>query len=201
MAAIDATAVHEAAHAVVGHLFGEKQISAAILGDSCGEVIPDCSWCETCWNYYRGRNPKTNHHSREIQDVYRRDAAVAIAGEIAEGRFTGVAEPVDPSEVAADREKVRSRASAIHIFASGDCFVTGKWAKGEQCDHCETFIGQLRATVSDILNEQNVWEAITALAEELKAKGRMEGEEIGEFLGARKLAFGGRAVSQLPPAP
>jgi hypothetical protein len=201
MAAIDATAIHEAAHAVVGHLFGEKPISAAILSDTRGEVVPECSWCETCWNYYHGRNPNTNQHSREIQDIYRRDAAVAIAGEIAECRFTGVREPVDPSEVAADREKVRSRASAIHIFASGDCFVTGKWARAEACALCDRFIDQLRTTVSGILDERQVWDAVNALAEELKTKRRLEGEEITEFLGSGNLVFGSRPIAHLPPPP
>jgi hypothetical protein len=201
MEAIAVTAVHEAAHAVVGYIFGEKLIAVTILGDSRGEVVPECSWCDTCWEYYHGRNPQRHAHSRQIQDIYRRDAAVAIAGELAECRFMGQSELANPEEIEADREKVRSRASAIHLFVDADCFTQGKWARNEPCGLCEAFVAALRQVVSTILEEQRIWESIMVLAQELRLKQRMEAHEVSEVLAARNVLFGSRSVNQLPPAP
>src|SRR5438105_1249043 len=114
-----ATAIHEAGHAVVSYALGRRVMHASLSDDRQGEVVPQCSVCETCVEYYEKNDPAEVAHPRRIQDDLRRDAAVALAGEVAERTICGDAH-LDPAELAGDRSLCRSRASAIHLWIDGN---------------------------------------------------------------------------------
>jgi hypothetical protein len=110
----------------VSYLLGVRFLHAAILDDTQGEVVPESTRCCTCTEYYERSKPSSDPHSRQIQDDLRRQAAVALAGQIAEAelaRGTSVGE----SEVAQDRELARCRASFIHLWADAHCRRDARW--------------------------------------------------------------------------
>jgi hypothetical protein len=80
------TSVHEAAHAVMGHVLGVRFLSVALLDENEGEAVPECSSCDACLEYYQLHDPDQDDHSKRIQDDLRRGAAIALVGEIGEVR-------------------------------------------------------------------------------------------------------------------
>jgi hypothetical protein len=75
-----ATAIHEAAHAVISYILGRGIMYAILFTDRDGEVVPMCSACNTCLAYYGKNNPANDAHSKLIQDDLRCDMTIAVAG-------------------------------------------------------------------------------------------------------------------------
>lgn len=196
-----ATALHESSHTVMAFLVGAPQIYVAITGETTGETVPECAMCPSCREYYWHHDPATDIHSRSIRDEYRKDAAVAIAGEVGETLHTGRATVLAPNETNDDRWKVRGRTAAVH-FWSGDqqCYEFGEWQKMGPCGLCETFIEKLRVSVEALLAEPNVRQATNELALKLLAERRIEWESVTDFLQTRGL-LSGPAFGKLPPPP
>jgi hypothetical protein len=173
----------------------------SLLDDSHGELVPECSWCERCFDYYRANDPRDDDHAKVIQDDMRCDAAVAVAGEVAETYFRGDANPVDPAEQEEDRRKARNRASAIHLWKAAECCASGKWATGERCVDCDSYLAALRATVASLITTPRTWDVLQAFAEELSEKNRIEWDEVSVSLRRHGLVAGCLSVDLLPPAP
>jgi len=173
----------------------------AITGDTTGETVPECAMCPTCREYYWHHDPATDPHSKSIQDEYRKDAAVAIAGELGETLHTGEPTVLAAGETTDDRWKVRGRASAVHFWSSQQrCYEFGEWRAMQPCGPCDSFIDQLRVSVQALLSDQNVRRATDELAQKLLAERRIEWESVVEFLQERGLNSG-PAFARLPPAP
>lgn len=149
--------------------------------------------------YYERLNPTDDPHSRAIQDDLRRQAAIAVAGEIAEG-LLGHGSCVAESEVAQDRELARCRASFIHFWSESRCRAEGQWESGVACPHCDDFLGRLRSVVEAQLLNSTVSRQVVGLATVLDERNRLDwGEVTGLVKG--DLAFGSLHVDALPSAP
>lgn len=196
-----AAAVHECSHAVTAFIVGVPQIFVALTGETTGETVPECAICATCREYYWHNDPKSDGHSKMIQDDLRKDAAVAIAGEIGEAAYRGHEVAVPSGETTDDRWKVRSRAAAIHYWSSNqECYEFGQWQKMEPCGPCDTFIDQLRTSIRLLLEDPSVAAATLALAKTLVHEKRIEWERATKLLTELGLKSG-PAFAKLPPAP
>lgn len=195
-----ATAIHESGHAVVGYLLGLPLIHAALLDASQGEVVPECSLCQTCVEYYQSHDPAEDDHSRTIQDNLRRDAAVAVAGELAEACILGRDHAVDPEELAVDREKAWNLSSAIHLWTSSSCYAQ-RPSRGDSCSDCRNYLDALRSAVCLIIEAQAVRSAISVLATRLDEASRLTSGEITTILREQGLQRGSIGTSSLPESP
>ena len=169
------------------------------MSDARGEVVPESTSCPTCIEYYERSNPSTDGHSRAIQDDLRRQAAVAVAGEIAESEL-GPGTIVGESELAQDREQARCRASFIHLWADGRCRRYGSWESEATCSLCDAFLSSLRAVVKSELLKPIVSAQVARLAALLEARGRLHWDEVVDFLNGH-LDHGSLHVDTLPAAP
>ena len=189
------TAIHEAAHAVVSYVVGRRIMHVALFNDHDGEVMPECSVCDTCMNYYQEHNPAEDPHSRQIQDNLRCDMAIAMSGEIAQ-RDLCEDSSINESELQQDRERAKCRAAHIHRWTNV-CWT--QW--GANCPFCENYIESMRLKVKQILVEPLIRDSIKELADDLGDLGDFErraGCKIEKFLEAKGLNPGTR-VGALPP--
>jgi hypothetical protein len=194
------TCVHEAGHAVVSYLLGVRFFYIGILDDAHGEVVPESSCCPTCVDYYEKWRPSADPQSKRIQDDFRRQAAVAVAGEIAERELAPGSSATD-AELAQDREQARTRASFIHFWTSEDCRRESWWGDDAAiCSHCDAFLEPLRAQMAATLWDPTVSAAVIRLAERLDAEGRLCWDEAVDLLRSH-LPHGSLSVDLLPPAP
>src|SRR2546425_1004204 len=106
------TAIHESGHAVLSYLLGKRVMHAVIIDDWRGEVMPQCSACDTCGRYYKSKDPADASHWKQIENDFRRDIAVAVVGEIATTEICGY-ESVNKNELRQDHDLSRCRASVI----------------------------------------------------------------------------------------
>ena len=194
------TCLHESGHAVVGHLLGAGLCHVAVLGESTGEALPECSLCRRCLQYYEQHNPAEDPHSQQIQDDLRRNTAIALAGESADGRLADGASATE-AELVQDRYLARSRASAVHLWKDARCYQSGGTSSEGECSECDAFIASVRERVGGIIDDSRVSTAVVALAEHLAARQRLSGIEVSEFLSARGLNLGSVPADALPAAP
>ena len=173
---------------------------APALDATHGEVVPQCCLCRTCLGYYESHDPFDDGHSLAVQDDLRRDAAVAVAREIAEYLIFGDGHTIDAAALAVDREKAASRASAIHLWRSSDCYLNGHWTEGT-CSDCIGYLAALKGAVGRIIEEHRVRAAISGLAIRLERSRRLATEDIDEILRAAGLEPGSVPTSALPLAP
>lgn len=174
-------------------------LHVAVLDPVHGEVVPECSLCRTCIGYYQSHDPAEHDHSRSVQDDLRRDAVVAVAGEIAERLIFGDGHTIDPAALAMDHEKALSRASAIHLWADSACF-NGLLGAG-WCSDCSDYLAALRQAVGRILEVPGVRPAISVVAARLEGSSRLTGDEIAHILQGQGLTPGSVSVNWLPEAP
>jgi hypothetical protein len=193
------TCVHEAGHAVVSYLLGVRFLHIAVLDDAQGEVVPESSCCSTCVEYYERSRPSADPHSRQIQDDLRRQAAVAVAGEIAE-RELAPGSSVSEAELAQDHELVRCRASFIHFWADGRCRRDGLWEIDAACSHCDAFLKPLRSVVDATFKNPKISAEVIRLAGRLDVRGHLCWDEVADLLEAH-LQCGSLSVDALPSAP
>lgn len=195
------TAIHEAAHAVVSCLLDVPLLHLAILDDTHGEAVPECSLCQTCLNYYHQQDPAEDPHSRTIQDDLRRRTAIAVAGEIGEECLLPGGRESTDEELLQDRQLAKSRVAAT-LMRSGDrCYSLGTWDTDVSCAMCDAFLNSFRAVVRQLVTKPVVSEAITALAQHLETHARISGDEVRGFLHARDLQPGSVSVNSLPSVP
>jgi len=162
-----ATAIHESGHAVVSHLLGLPLMHVALLDDTQGETAPSCAFWPTCEHYYRNHDPSNFPHSLEIQHNFRWQAAVAVAGEIAELCVIGEGHRVKESEVLDDRKRAYHRASLIHYWRDKECLEKEWWWPDGHCSTCDDFISPLKSSVETIIKQAHIRDAILLLAEQL----------------------------------
>ena len=193
------TCVHEAGHAVISYLLGVRFLHLEVMSDARGEVVPESASCSTCIEYYERSNPSIDDHSRAIQDDLRRQAAVIVAGEIAESEL-GPGTMVGESELAQDREKARCRASFIHLWLDGRCRRVGSWEPEATCSLCDAFLSSLRAVVKSELLKPIVSAQVGRLAELLGERSRLDWDEVLDLLKGH-LDRGSLHVDALPAAP
>ncbi len=186
-----ATAVHESGHAVISHVLGRGLIHVALLDDQGGEVVPKCSLCDACVEYYQKHSIENHEHTRRIQKDLRCDSAVAVAGEIAERLICGQTN-IDPEEIARDLELSKSRASLQHLWTESDCWVLGKWKVDGECSTCMDYLNKLKLVVKQITDEQEIRSAIEALAHQLSERKRLYEPEVLEFLSGRAVESGSK---------
>jgi len=207
---LGSTATHEAGHAAISCLLGEELEYIELLSERegltmpfyspcriCGSQVPDRQACATCLRYYEKHNPKTDGMSRRIERGYRVEGAVAAAGEIAESKFGKGKLLASASELEGDRNRVLTRSSLRHLWRSDACInyctaptVCGACVRGEQ---------QLRASVQGLLNDSDVWNAVRALAEQVRARRRLSGTDTRKILEDAGLRFGSRAIDTVWP--
>ena len=193
------TSIHEAAHAVTSYLLGVPFLRVMILDDSRGEVVPESADFQTRLNYYESHDPATDAHSKSIQDDLRKSAAIAVAGEIGEECLLGSCD-ASPAELDKDRQIARSRASAVHLWASTDCYL-GTLVPSKPCLDCDGFLDALRPAVRVILTQSAVSNAIEKLATRLGTQPRMTGPEAEHLLVTLGIQQGSVAAGSLPAAP
>jgi len=143
---------------------GVKFVRIIIWDDDDGEVMPECSRCESCVAYYEKHNPKDDEHAKRIQDDIQREIAVAVAGEIAEVVFTNGSVMINPEEVEVDRRRAREWACFLHIWSNrpAPC----RWS--DPCDISDPFLATIRRNVEQLLREPKTWRAVSVLASHLK---------------------------------
>jgi hypothetical protein len=193
-----ATAIHESGHAVVSYLLGVPILHIALLSEIRGEMVPGCAWCPMCIDYYCSHNPSEDEHSRSIQNILRCQAAIAVAGEIAERRLCGDDHEINPDDLAQDRYKACQHASAIHYHYDNRCFVDQHWNE-ELCSTCGQYLKEMRASVEVIIKKRNIRKAIRSLAVHLYEGGRIEGDRVWSLLYERRASY--VQVGELPEAP
>lgn len=195
------TAIHEAAHAVLSCLLDVPLLHLAILDDTHGEAVPECSLCQTCLDYYHQHDPAEDPHSRTIQDDLRRRTAIAVAGEICEECLLPGGLESTEEELLQDRQLARSRVAAILLRSGDRCYSLGTWDTDVSCATCDAFLNSLRVVVRQLVKEPVVSGAIAALAQHLETHARMSGDEVRRFLHARNLQPGSVSVDSLPAVP
>lgn len=173
----EATAHHEAGHAVVSFALGVKFSFIVLWDDENGMVVPECGNCASCERFFQKNDPREQppsanrdarrlaDHARGIRDDLRRRAAIAVAGEIAETIFTGDSASINPKEVECDRRHAREASRFLHIW-SGTCPGLQQW--DASCTICDPFLKEMRNRVEVILGDTTNWNAVTALAVHLK---------------------------------
>jgi hypothetical protein len=177
------TAIHEAGHAVIGYALGRRLMRAVVFSDTTGEVLTQCSACETCKVYYYWHDPAKDPHSKRIQDDYRCDMAIAMAGGIAERAFCEDNRTNDKGELRRDEELTWSRAQAIHRWAQPDC-----WGSPEvPCQACEPYIALMKPAVEKIVGTPLIERCIRELGRELENCQQMDEKAIDQFLCRRCL--------------
>lgn len=198
------TTIHEAAHAVVSHLLGMPFVSVTVLGDTRGELVPQCaacnapavSICESCLEHYQQHDPLQDARAADIQDKLRCSAAVAVAGEIGEevllGHCMGSSE-----ELAEDRDIATRRAAEVHLWSNSRCSL----GLDETCAECAAFLDHLRQAVRRLVTKASVSSAIAALATELEGGRRMATDEVAALLEARGIDGASIGPGKLPQAP
>jgi hypothetical protein len=130
-------------------LLGVSSSYTAVLSDTDGEVAPANPVSDALVEHYEHCNPSTDARSKQIQDDLRREAAIAVAGEIAERKLTsGTA--VAETELLRDRELARCRASFVHFWIDHACRRDNRWDSDTGCRFCETFLHCLRSVVNDV---------------------------------------------------
>lgn len=196
------TAIHEAGHAVTAYAVGRRLMFAVLIDERQGEVMPQCSTCDLCFDYYQRNNPAEDKHSLRIQDELRRDSAVAMAGEIAEFQICGD-RYIDLEEVKSDRFKTRQRASMIHLWLGGECFHSGRWAASESCEACNAYLELLKHAIDRLVALPQIRNCIEGLARALEdsEKGKRICEREIESILQRHELRPGFFFESLPSAP
>jgi hypothetical protein len=192
------TAVHEAGHAVVSYVVGRRMMHAVLFNDQCGEIMPLCSVCDTCVEYYNENDPANFAHSKHIQDDLRCDMAIAIAGEIAQRAIRGNRE-IDERDFEKDRSRASELSSKIHRWIDPKCL--RQWG-ATTCPFCKACRDSTTQAVNEIVAKQYIKDSIQAFAEELEELEdhvRMNRSRIEEILKASGLSEGSE-ISSLPPA-
>lgn len=123
-----------------------------------------------------------------------------MAGEIAEQELSN-ASVVSERELAQDREIARSRASAVHMWASAQCYLSGKWETPGSCTPCDEFLESTRGVVRTKLTEGATSAAVMTLAERLDLGSRLSWGDVVETLSGCGLDCGSLSVQSLPAAP
>lgn len=183
------TAIHEAAHAVLSYLLGKRVMYVVIFDNWRGEVMPQCSACDTCGHYYKSEDPTDTIHWKRIEDDLRRDIAVALAGEIATTEVCGY-ESTDRNELRQDRYLSKCRASVIHYRRDKKCL---RVAFNETCRACEDYIARTASSVKQIILQPSIRGCVEGFAEQLqqlKNDKRMSEKDVNQFFGKRGLAHG-----------
>ncbi len=193
-----ATAIHEAAHAVISYMLGRRIMYAILFTDRDGEVVPMCSVCNSCLAYYGKNSPANDAHSKLIQDDLRCDMAIAVAGNIGQQAICGNQSIVE-GDFDKDRARAKELASAIHFWKDHECWV----CKYSACEICSQYDRSITEAVSKILKLEAVENSIRALAilfEQSKNCSRIQGDAIENFLKKRNLTKG-QEIRVLPAAP
>src|SRR5437870_42575 len=190
MSAREATAIHEAGHAVTSHILGVLFDYAEVSSDhegvmmpffspcpTCGSTVPEHKACQPCLEHYEKHRPSRDARSDQIERFYREEGAVAIAGELAELRLTG--QISDDEEVAWDRSKAKTRVSLRHLY-HGTCL--NYCGRNDPCTSCDEGSAELRRSVDDLLSDPVVWSATQELARQLASGTRMSGADIASLL-------------------
>lgn len=170
-----ATAVHEAAHALMSHLLAMPFAEVKILGARDGEVVPTCVFCgatgdavcEACHEPYLHNDPRVHQHSREIEDALWRSAAVAVAGQIGEECVIGRCEATS-LELNQDDETARKRSCLLHLRIDGTCYRDGLWKTAGACGTCTALLERVRRMVRAELSKEVHLAAARRLASELR---------------------------------
>jgi len=183
------TAVHEAGHAVISHLLGRPISHAILYDDQKGEVVPNCSHTDDEVKHYIKENPEMDNRSRRIQQEIRCDCGIAVSGLISEEMICGATQ-INTQEFQRDQELSRSKAAFLHLWTFGACCNTGDGRGGDGCSVCNEYLKNLRKLVKKIISKPTIRDAIEKLAQRLKDLGKMNGEEIKDFLNKPGVAFG-----------
>lgn len=159
--------------------------------------MPQSSVCETCVNYYKKNDPATDRHSKDIQDDFRKEIAIALAGEVVQRAICGDDSVVE-LDFQQDYELARCRAPYIH-YRNTACQASQDF----QCSACERYIDSMKEAVKQIVSRPDIKTAIENLAELLESRknhDRMGESSIDQTLKARGL-MKGSAFDPLPRAP
>lgn len=154
------TAVHEAGHAVVSYVVGRRMMHALLFDDLCGEIMPLCSVCDTCVEYYNENDPANSTHSKLIQDDLRCDMAIAIAEEIAQRAICGNGD-INEYDFEKDRSRARELSSKIHRWIDPKCW--RQWV-ATTCPFCKAWGDSITQAVSEIVAKQHIRNSIQAFA-------------------------------------
>ena len=201
----NATAVHEAAHAVASYLLDAPFVEAVLFDDATGEVVPKCLFCEVeresicddCLQHYLHNDPVNDEHAHEIQVGLWRSAAIAVAGAIGEECVNGRCEG-SAAELLQDNQIARYRSCLLHLRTDPSCYRDGLWEAGRSCSRCDATLGVIRRAVRQQLSEVAHLSAVNALARDLDAQSRMSWATVVAFLESRGVVRGA-AVPYLTP--
>jgi len=209
---LEATAIHEAAHAVVSHLTGISFDYVVVSGPREGEMMPfyspcpvcsakvdEYQACRPCMEHYEKHRPSQDKRSAKIERFYREEAAIAIAGELAEIRLTGGPLLSSDEELAWDRDKTRERASLRHLWSRGSKACANYCGAEQDCADCDQAVGQLKAAVENLITSNDNWSAIRALAQQLANGSRISGSDVAAFLEEHGVVSGSASIDSLWP--
>lgn len=180
--ALRATCIHEAGHATISYLIGVRFLHIAICSNDEGEVVPECSACTRCVEYFEMHNPSEDYHAACIRTEFIKSAAIALAGEVAD-MMLPTGKTATDSELQQDRYLARSRVAMAHLWQNGDCYKKGI---DRPCSTCDALLKRISANVADVVARPDVAAAIGQLARRLEATERLvwsEAAEIFECLG------------------
>ncbi|MCM2315176.1 MAG: hypothetical protein NDJ92_08500 [Thermoanaerobaculia bacterium] len=210
---MESTSIHEAGHAVIGYVLGVQLAFVQVKAEGEGVAMPlqgECLVCSepvapnlaciSCSEYFVQRPVRNDERISAIDKQYRQEAAIAVAGELAEREWRGRRSVVSMDELRADRLRARSLLAARH---------RRKLRRGEKCLYeqldetcvvCASEESNLRANVLSKLTHPQRWQAIEALAGRLlTTRSKIDGSEVLELLAARGLSFAEIDLDEILP--
>lgn len=208
---MQATAIHEAAHAVVSHALGVRfdyvVVNSAREGvmmpfyspcPLCGHTVPEFQSCEPCFEHYGRHRPTHDPRSAAVERFYREEAAIAVAGELAELNLSGGHILSTTEEIEWDRARVLTRASLRHLWLAGTTCVNYCSAP-VPCEYCDRASAELSASVARWLSDQ-LWPGVLITANLLEGGERRTGAEVGDALAGANISFAHCSIDAIWPA-
>jgi hypothetical protein len=187
-----ATAIHEAAHAVISYMLSRRIMYAILFTDRDGEVVPMCSACNACLAYYGKNNPANDAHSKLIQDDLRCDMAIAVAGRLGQHAICGNQSMVE-GDFDKDRARAKELASAIHFWKDHACWVC-KYSAWEICSQYDKSITEAVSKILKLEAVENSIRALAVLFEQSKNCSRIQGDAIENCLKKQSLPKGEKSA-------
>ena len=176
----NATAVHEASHAIMSFLLDAPFKHVILFDDRTGEVRPIClschvedeAICDSCLKHYLQNEPDTDGHSRGIENGLWVVAAIAVAGQIGEECVHGHCDG-SPADTERDRQIIRYRSCLLHFRSRPECFRDSLWEVDSPCAGCADMLSRIQCYVRDQLSEATHLSALKELATALEARSEL----------------------------
>src|SRR5712692_9899041 len=188
----NATAVHEASHAIMSFLLDVPFKHVILFEDGTGRVVPVCLFCQvedeaicdSCLQHYLQIEPDTDGHAREIENGLWRVAAIAVAGQIGQECDLGHSDG-SPADTERDRQIFRYRSCLLHFRRNPECFRDSLWEVDGPCSGCADVLSRIRGVVRDQLSDATHLSALNELATALDARAELRWNAVAGLLESR----------------